>query len=187
MKRIKEHAHRSPRNGFLSGRKTIILILRVVHLPIILGLIVAIIGGNKLSSTDPNTQHDGQDYQKAGGILFLVSYLIVFAVAALTMAEFRNIPFGEKRILFAALAALPLIAVRLLYSLLADFKDDSTFNILDGNATVQLCMAIIEEMIVVAIFLVAGITAPSVKDIQRGSNNMAMNQKPQPQFVQNAV
>jgi len=92
--------------------------------------------------------------------------------------------WGEKRILLAVLAALPLLAVRLLYSLLADFANNSTVSILGGNATVQLCMAIIEEMIATIMFLAAGITAPSIKNMERGSDQMAMNQKPPPEYVQ---
>ena len=93
---------------------------------------------------------------------------------------------GEKRIVYAVLAALPLIAVRLLYSLLADFANNSTFNILFGNATVQLCMAIIEEMIVVVFFLIAGLLAPSFKSSPQGPDQLALNAKPQQQYYQNA-
>ncbi|KAL6713245.1 hypothetical protein ACLMJK_009366 [Lecanora helva] len=174
-------------NGFLNGKKAIMLALRLLHIPIILGLIVAIIGGNKISSTNTDTQNDGQTYEKAGGILLLVSYLVFLGLAILTMAELNNLPPGEKRILFAVLASLPLIAVRLLYSLLADFKNDDTFNILAGNVTVQLCMAIIEEMICVAIFLASGITSPSYKEIKRREGQMGMGQKPAPQYVQNVA
>ena len=92
------------------------------------------------------------------------------------MAEFSNLPWGEKRILYAVLASLPLLAVRLLYSLLADFKNDSTFNTVDGNATVQLCMAIIEEFIVTLFFLVSGYVAPALQSMVNGAGGVPMNQ-----------
>lgn len=170
-------------NEFLGDKKKVVLALRLLHLPIILGLILSIVGGTRLSSSDSSKQSEGEKFEKAGGILYLIGYVGLFGIAVLTMARIRNLPSGEKRILLAVLAALPLLAVRLLYSLLADFANNSTFSILGGNATVQLCMAIIEEMIATIIFLAAGITAPSIKNVERGSDHMAMNQKPPPQYV----
>ena len=48
----------------------------------------------------------------------------------------------------------------LAYSLLVDFENKSTFSIVDREATVQLCMAITEEFIVMSFFLLAGCVAP---------------------------
>ena len=115
-----------------------------------------------------------------------MAYVGTVGVSLITAMSLRELPMGEKRIVYAVLAALPLIAVRLLYSLLADFANNSTFNILFGNATVQLCMAIIEEMIVVVFFLVAGLLAPSFKSSPQGPDQLALNAKPQQQYYQNA-
>ena len=98
--------------------------------------------------------------------MFLLTYLGLLAVAALTLAFVRNLPWGEKRILFAVTASLPFLAVRLLYSILTDFAVSSNFSIFNGNVTVQLCMAIIEEFIVVVIYLIVGMIAPSLKSAQ---------------------
>lgn len=147
-------------NGFLKGKQRVLKVLRLLHLPIILGLIMAIVGGTKLSSTDPSKQSSGQSFRKAGVILFLICYVAIFGVAVLTMGQFQNIPRGEKQILYAVLAALPLLAIRLLYSILSVFANNDTFNILDGNATVQFFMAVIEEMFITTFLLAAGLTAP---------------------------
>ena len=104
-------------------------------------------------------------------------YLGLFALAALTMANIRNLPLGEKWILIAILAALPFLAVRLLYSILADFEDNNTFNIINGNATVQLCMAVIEEFIIIIFFLAAGLAAPSLKSVRSGVEEIPLNRK----------
>lgn len=127
-----------------------------------------------MSSSDTSKQSSGQTFEKGGGILFLVVYLAILGLSVLTTLSIRHLPTGENRILFAILAALPLLAVRLLYSLLADFKNDSTFNIIDGNATVQLCMAVVEEMIVTFFFLVAGFLAPAVGGAQHVTDRIPM-------------
>ena len=141
-----------------------------------LALVLSIVGGTRISSSDTSKHSSGETFEKAGIIIFLISYLAIVAFAVLTVVESRDLPWGEKRILYAVLASLPLLAVRLLYSLLADFKDDSTFNIINGNATVQLCMAIIEEFIVTFFFLVAGLMAPALDSLLNGSGGVPMNQ-----------
>ena len=63
--------------------------------------------------------------------------------------------------LYAVILALPFIFVRILYSMLAVFlTNQTTFALVNGSAIAQLCMATIEEMIVVVVYLGVGITAP---------------------------
>lgn len=147
----------------------------MLHIPILLALILSIVGGTRISSSNTSKHSSGEDFEKAGVIIFPISFIAIVAFALLTLAELRNLPRGEKHILYAVLASLPLLAVRLLYSLLADFKDDSTFNIVDGNATVQLCMAIIEEFLVTFFFLVSGFVAPALESIVNGAGGVPMN------------
>ena len=147
----------------------------MLHIPILLALILSIIGGTRISSSDSSKVSSGHSLEKGGAIIFLISYLAIVAFAIFTFAELRNLPEGEKRILYAVLASLPLLAVRLLYSLLADFEDNSTFNIVDGNATVQLCMAIIEEFVVTLFFLASGVVALAPNSLVNGAGGVPMN------------
>ena len=147
----------------------------MLHLPIMLALILAIVGGTRISSSDSSKHSSGESFEKAGAIIFLISYIAIVAFAVLTMTDSRNLAQGEKRIVYAVLGSLPLLAVRLLYSLLVDFANTKTFNIVDGNPTVQLCMAIIEEFIVTIIFLVAGLVAPALDSLMHGADGVPMN------------
>ena len=90
--------------------------------------------------------------------------MLLIGVAVVTWPLFSRMPQGETQIYIAVLAALPFLIVRMLYTLLADFENNDTFGILNGNAYVQLGMAIIEEMIVTIIFLVVGLMAPKMHD-----------------------
>lgn len=74
---------------------------------------------------------------------------------------------GSRCILYAVLGSLPLLANRLAYSLLVDFEDKSTFSIIDREATVQLCMAITEEFIVMIFSLVAGCVALALNSLMK--------------------
>jgi len=77
--------------------------------------------------------------------------------------------WSEKWISLAIVASLPLLAVRLLYSIVSDFLNDKTFSIFDGNATVLLCIAVIEKLIITIFFLVAGVLATPEKELHRGN------------------
>ena len=146
-------------------------VLETLHLPISLALVLCIVGGSRLASSNSS----GMAFERTGGIILLVSYIAIVALAILTLTESRNLPRGEKRILYAVLVSLPLLAVRLIYSLLADFVGDATFDILYGNATVQLCMVIIEEFIITALFLIAGFVAPALDSLPNGVDAVPMN------------
>ena len=137
-----------------------------------LALILFVVGGTRISSSNKSKHSSGEDFEKVGVIIFLISSIAIVAFALLTLAELSNLPRGEKHILYAALASLPLLAVRLPYSLLTDFKDD---NIVDGNAMAQLCMAIIEESVVTFFFLVSGFVAPALDSIVNGAGGVPMN------------
>lgn len=76
----------------------------MLHIPILLALILAIVGGSRISSADSSKHSSGESFEKAGSIIFLISYLAIFAFAILTMADFSKIPLGEKRILYSPFA-----------------------------------------------------------------------------------
>jgi hypothetical protein len=74
------------------------------------------------------------------------------------MKDVGNAPREEKRIYFAVLAALPFIAVRLLWSILSVFADNASFSINSPKPLIQLFMATIEEFIVVIFYTGVGLT-----------------------------
>lgn len=90
--------------------------------------------------------------------MFLIIYVLLFSLVVITVKDVGNAPRGEKRIYFAVVAALPLIAVRLLWSILAAFANSSTFSIASPQPYVQLFMAILEELIIVCMYTLAGLT-----------------------------
>ena len=67
---------------------------------------------------------------------------------------------SQKRIIGVVLMALPLIACRLLYSLISGFSHDRRFSLVSGDVTIRLCMATIEEFLVVLMYTILGILTP---------------------------
>jgi hypothetical protein len=124
-----------------------------------IALILCIVGGiDEADTTNLSDVSTGKKYTKIGVVMFLIIYLLLSTLVIITMKDVGNAPRGEKRIYFAVLAAIPLLAVRLLWSLLAAFKNDSTFSIEGGKPLVQLFMAILEEFVIVVMYTFAGLT-----------------------------
>ena len=71
--------------------------------------------------------------------------------------ESSSIPTGEKPVLVALRVALPLLGIRIVYSLIAYFSTISAFSPLNGNIFVRAFMSILEEILVVIAYAVAGI------------------------------
>lgn len=133
-------------------------IIQFAQLPTMIALILCITGGNDEASSQASDHSTGLKDTKAGVIMFLIIYIILFVLVVITIRDVGNAPRGEKRIYYAVLAALPPLAVRLIWSILAAFSNNSTFSITGGKPIVQLFMAIIEEFAIVTMYTVAGLT-----------------------------
>jgi len=138
------------------------MLLRFLHIPCSLALILCIVGGVRQTNPDPKVQSSGKTNAKVGVVIFLFSFVEIFILALFTFPNAREIPISQRRVLHAVLLALPLLAIRLLYSTLAGFSTSNTFSAAHGNPYVLLGMAIVEETIVVLLYTAAGVAALSI-------------------------
>src|SRR5271155_711923 len=97
----------------------------LLQIPALIGLVLAIIGGTNAFDPKPSTQNEGHTYQKAAILVFLALLIILTGVAALTLAKIRHVIDGEKRLVFATIASVPFLCVRIIYSLTAVFNPHS--------------------------------------------------------------
>jgi hypothetical protein len=135
------------------------MLLRLLHLPCSLAIVLCIVGGVRQSNSDPKVQASGKTNAKIGVIIFLLAFVQIAILALITFPHARKIPTAQRRIIHAVVLALPLLAIRLLYTILANFSTYSTFSTTHGNPCVQLGMAIIEEIIIIVVYLAAGVAA----------------------------
>lgn len=133
-------------------------IIQVAQLPTLIALILCIIGGTDAADGNPADLSSAQTKTKVGVIMFLCIYILLFVLVVITIKDVGKAPSGEKRIYWAVVLALPWLAVRVLYSILAAFTNSSTFSITGDHPLVQLFMATVEEFIVVCIYTLAGLT-----------------------------
>lgn len=136
---------------------------KLVELIILVGLILGIVGGVNASNDYVNTHiYVPSSLNKAGTSLFIVSYLAIVISTILLSFSISHATHGEKRILFAVALSLPFLLVRLVYSIISTFTKNKNFNLMTGDITILLCVAFIEELIVVILFEGVGLTLSQV-------------------------
>lgn len=136
-------------------------VIQIAQLPTMIALILCIVGGTDEASSTASDISEGKKLTKIGIIIFLIIYLVLFALVVITMKDVGNAPRGEKRIYFAVMGALPLLAIRLLWSILATFSNNKDFSLNSSKPLIQLFMAVLEEFVIVCFYILAGLTAPN--------------------------
>ncbi len=123
------------------------------------GTVLAIVGatsGNK----DPSSP---AVVSQVAVILYLVAFAATAVVLLLSVPSISLIPEAERIIIPAVSLALPFIAVRVLYSLLLVFVHSGAFARVGGPVAVRIGMAVVEEFVVVAIYLFLGFRLPKLE------------------------
>jgi hypothetical protein len=128
-------------------------IIQLSHIPIVIGLVLCIVGG-----TNTGDAKKGMTFTKVGIVIFLVFYIVLAILVAVTARDISNAPRGEKRLYWVIVAAIPFLGVRLLWSLIEVFGHDKKFSITGGDPWVNFGMAIVEEFIIVCMYTLLGLT-----------------------------
>ncbi|KAF4631596.1 hypothetical protein G7Y89_g6533 [Cudoniella acicularis] len=150
-------------------------LIQLLQIPTTIALILCIVGGMDEASTSSTSASDiaeGKTDTKWGIGIFIVIYVILCILAFISMFEVHKTARGEKRLLVAVVIALPMIGSRLLWSVLCAFKGGDIFNIQDGSAVVQICMANAEEVIVVLMYVLVGLTVQKYDDVVLERNRL---------------
>ncbi len=127
----------------------------MLQLLVTIGLILSIAGG-----TSGTVQPDGTvrvtTTSKAGIALYIVAYIGIVFVYVISVPRTSVVPDQERRVPVAIIFALPFVLSRLIYSACSVFMHSHFFNIVTGSVAVRVATAIIEEFIVVAIYIALG-------------------------------
>ena len=143
-------------NDFCSRRLSP-LFFRVIAVISLLGLIIGIVGENKIDFSGTTVQY-ANSYSKAATLLFLatwVALVLMFALLALRLGLVEN---GQKRLMIAVAISIPLILVRIIYSLVGVLGGVKSFSSISGSNTIYLCMDVLEEIGVVLVCTAIGLT-----------------------------
>lgn len=111
---------------------------------------------------------------KIGILIFLGAFGALTGVTAVLLTKIRYIARGEKRILFAVAASIPLLAIRFACTILAPFQTSSkTFSTMSTRikaVVVQAFFSLAEEFAVVTVYIGAGLAAQSFLAAKSGQD-----------------
>ena len=142
------------------------------------GLVVCIIGGTNLTSSNQETVNQGIKLFKAGVGIFLAIYAALIIFTLISASEMEKTPRGERRVLLVVMISIPLFAVRLLLAILGVFTHLKHFRWFTGSAVAMALMGTLEEFIIVIMFIGVGLTIPRYRPAyQGGEEGKAEGQK----------
>jgi hypothetical protein len=148
------------------------IVVGAIHALSAVGAILAIIGS---TDADNAAQIYNQSKVHDGVVILAVVWALICALAVAAWTAKRRGRSGESLLIVAILCGLPLIGVRMLYSLLAVFSHASAFSAFrptTTSTTVDLFMAVIMEMVVTCIYLAAGLKLPKKSDENALAHNV---------------
>lgn len=140
-------------------------VFRLLGLPGLAAIILSIIGSTNVFSSDPSDSSTGFTELKVAVMLFLAVYLADILITAHCFLNIAYVRAGEHRVLYAVTAALPFMAVRMLYAILCIFDNNKYFSAWSSAHLAVLVhglMGILMEAIIVTIFITAGFLTSSV-------------------------
>jgi hypothetical protein len=124
----------------------------------VLSLVLCIISSTNASSKNASDIHKGPTYPKVGVVIFLAAYFLLIALLEITIGDVGETPQGENRLYWVIVAAIPLLGVRLVYSLVATFSHDKKFVIEGGDPWIDFGTAVVEELLIVCMNTTSGLT-----------------------------
>lgn len=125
----------------------------------IVGLIVGIAGVSMSNSIRPNHM------VKASMAMFLALFAILPLATAWLFLQLRgSLKVFQKKLFLALLLSFPFVLVRVVYSAVGDYGNSPDFSVYGGNATIYLCMDVLEEIFAMAITMAFGMSAVFSKD-----------------------
>ncbi|KAF2015169.1 hypothetical protein BU24DRAFT_442244 [Aaosphaeria arxii CBS 175.79] len=138
-------------------------ILLILHVPLIVSFILIVAGGIDPDSRDTPT-FASTEATKAGIALYCACFVVLIWATAVISSRLYLADSFEVKILTTVVLSLPFFLVDVVYMMCFAFESlwgSQTFNVISGDVTTQLCMQVIMEYIIVALYLAMGLELPN--------------------------
>ncbi|CAO2652081.1 Nn.00g003640.m01.CDS01 [Neocucurbitaria sp. VM-36] len=143
-------------------------ILLMVHIPLVISFILIVAGGIDPDSRDGPT-YAATEATKAGVSLYLACFIVLIWATTVISARLYLADSDEVRILTTVVLSLPFFVVDVVYMMCFAFEswgpmeswEHMRFNVISGSVTIQLCMQVIMEYVIVGLYLGLGLELPS--------------------------
>ncbi|KAI9812795.1 MAG: hypothetical protein M1826_002761 [Phylliscum demangeonii] len=130
----------------------------LLHLPFVIGIVVGIVAGIDDGNVhaDPSTTNTRV---QAAVVLVTAGFVALCGVTAYLVVKRRALFKSDLTLLWAVVLSIPLLLVRLVYSLVGAFSQDPAFELATGNAVLKAFMAVLEEFVVEVLYISVGLKA----------------------------
>ncbi|KAJ5673478.1 hypothetical protein N7507_002605 [Penicillium longicatenatum] len=114
---------------------------------------------------------------KVSVILFTACYIAFWGLFIYFIGDRKLLPEAEQKMFLCLPICAPFMIVRLLYSILGDYVPSlrAHFSVLTGDVTTFLCMDVLEEIVVVAVYVFLGMgleqLSPEMKGTKRRNDS----------------
>lgn len=89
-------------------------------------------------------------------------YVVLVLLTLVSVSEFGRTAAEPRRILMGVVVAMPLLGVRVIYSILTVFHNSGNFSQQNPNVWAEVGMATVEEFLVTLIYIAIGYTVRKV-------------------------
>jgi len=157
-------------------------LFRVLGLPGLAGLVLSVVGATNLLGNNTSNTSSGFAELKAAVMLFLAVYVADILITVHAFLKAAHVRAGERRLLYAVLATLPFMAVRMIYSILCVFANKrkyfSSWSLEWTAILVHGLMGVLMEVIIVTIFIIVGLVTAAVVPNQAPVTNGKVSPPP---------
>jgi hypothetical protein len=161
------------RSTFVPGfdRKVGQIILLLTHILISGGIVMAAIGGSNIYSDASNSSKLSTDrtLMKAGYLILLVAVILLTTHAVFTLHRLRSVLFkgSATTLLYWVLAAMPFIAVRVIYSVVYAFTLSASLSPLTGTFAVKFILIFLVQFIAACCLIIGGFKTRHIEEDMR--------------------
>ncbi|KAF2189858.1 hypothetical protein K469DRAFT_625884 [Zopfia rhizophila CBS 207.26] len=148
---------------------------RLLYLLLTVAMILISVGYAGVTKDEiRNGIRDHSSVSVAAAIMYIISYAgILYGTVSMVLYHLPEVEQGERRLLLMLAISQPLLFIRTLYMCLDVLGNRVKFSPFSGSVTAFLCMALIEEAIVVAMYQAAGFSlrVRSKEEIEQAKKN----------------
>ncbi|KAJ5912476.1 hypothetical protein N7504_001359 [Penicillium tannophilum] len=144
------------------------LVFTAISIVSIVAIAIAVYGGTESAES---ASLGTNVMLKVSVILFTACYVAFWGLFFYFIGDRKALPEAEQKMFLCLPVCAPFMIVRLLYSILGDYVPSlrANFSVLTGDVTTFLCMDVLEEIIVVAVYILFGMGLKQLSPEMKGT------------------
>ena len=156
-------------------------VLLLLYIPLVISLVLIVAGGIDPDSTDGPT-FAATESTKAGVGLYCACFVILVWATVVITSRLYLASSKEVKILTTVTLSLPFFLVDVVYMMCFAFESNDgnqIFNVISGSVTLQLCMQVVMEYVIVGLYIGLGLELPdkAVRVVERANELKEMDRE----------